>query len=83
MNRQLLKPTSMSRPNCVAAPARDPERLRRKAEAAHSHFNALGLERASFDAIAADAGVSKLTIYSHFASEEGLFEAVIQDRTDR
>jgi TetR/AcrR family transcriptional repressor of mexJK operon len=62
---------------------RDPERLRRIVEAAHSHFNAHGLERASVDAIAAEAGVSKMTIYSHFASKEGLFEAVIRDRTDR
>jgi len=62
---------------------RDPERFRRIVEAAHSHFNAHGLERASVDAIAADAGVSKMTIYSHFASKEGLFEAVIRDRTDR
>jgi len=62
---------------------RDPERLRRIVEAAHSHFNAHGLERASVDAIAAEAGVSKMTIYSHFASKEGLFEAVVRDRTDR
>jgi TetR/AcrR family transcriptional repressor of mexJK operon len=62
---------------------RDPERMRRIMEAAHSHFNAHGLERANVDAIAAEAGVSKMTIYSHFASKEGLFEAVIRDRTDR
>jgi AcrR family transcriptional regulator len=62
---------------------RDPERLLRIMGAAHSHFNAHGLERASVDAIASDAGVSKMTIYSHFASKEGLFEAVIRDRTDR
>ena len=62
---------------------RDPERWRRIMEAARSHFYAHGLERASVDAIAADAGVSKMTIYSHFASKEGLFEAVIRDRTDR
>ena len=35
------------------------------------------------DAIAAEAGVSKMTIYSNFGSKEGLFEAVVQDRTDR
>ena len=62
---------------------RDPERLRRIMEAARSHFDGLGFERASVDAIAADAGVSKMTIYSHFASKEGLFEAVIRNRTDR
>lgn len=62
---------------------RDPERLRRIMEAAHKHFNTHGPERASVDAIAADAGVSKMTIYSHFASKVGLYEAVIRDRTDR
>ena len=35
------------------------------------------------DAIAAEAGVSKMTIYSNFASKEGLFEAVVHDRADR
>ena len=62
---------------------RDPERFRRIVEAAHSHFNAHRLKRASVDAIAADAGVSKTTIYSHFASKEGLFEALVHDRADR
>ena len=62
---------------------RDPERYRRIMEAARSHFDAHGFERASVDAIAAEAGVSKMTIYSHFASKEGLFEAVVRDRTDR
>lgn len=62
---------------------RDPERYRRIMEAARKHFYVHGLERASVDAIAAEAGVSKMTIYSHFASKEGLFEAVVRDRTDR
>lgn len=62
---------------------RDPERNRRILEAARNHFYAHGLERASVDAIAAEAGVSKMTLYSHFGSKEGLFEAVIQERTDR
>src|SRR5919198_3276990 len=62
---------------------RDPERSRRILEAARAHFYAHGLERASVDAIAAEAGVSKMTIYSNFGSKEGLFEAVVQDRTDR
>jgi len=52
-------------------------------EAARSHFFAHGLERASVDAIAGEAGVSKMTVYSSFGSKEGLFEAVVQDRTDR
>ncbi len=62
---------------------RDPERFQRIVEAARKHFYAHGLERASVDAIAAEAGVSKMTIYSHFGSKDGLFEAVVQDRTER
>ena len=45
------------------------------------HFNEHGLERASVDAIAADAGVAKMTVYSNFGSKEGLFHAVVQNRT--
>ena len=62
---------------------RDPERFRRILEAARNHFYTHGLERASVDAIAAEAGVSKMTIYSNFGSKEGLFGAVIQESTDR
>jgi TetR/AcrR family transcriptional repressor of mexJK operon len=61
---------------------RDPERVRRILEAAQTHFNEHGLERASVDAIAADAGVSKMTVYSNFGSKEGLFQAVVRDRTE-
>ena len=60
---------------------RDPERVRRILEAAQKHFNEHGLERASVDAIAADAGVSKMTVYKNFGSKEGLFHAVVRDRT--
>ena len=60
---------------------RDPERGRRILEAAQRHFNEHGLERASVDAIAADAGVSKMTVYNNFGSKEGLFQAFVRDRT--
>ena len=75
--------------NAAAAPKprrgrpRDPERCQRILEAARSQFYAHGLERASVDAIAADAGVSKMTVYSNFGSKERLFEAVVRDRTER
>ena len=58
---------------------RDPERCRRILEAARAHFYAHGLERASVDVIASDAGVSKMTVYSHFGSKEGLLEAVVRE----
>lgn len=77
-------PSDEARPE-AAAPRRgrprDPQRLQRILEAARGHFYAHGFERASVDAIAAEAGVSKMTVYSHFASKEGLFEAVIGQRT--
>ena len=60
---------------------RDPERLRRILEAAQRHFNEHGLERANVDAIAADAGVAKMTVYNNFGSKEGLFQAAVRDRT--
>src|SRR5256885_15392928 len=49
---------------------RDPERYQRILEAARSHFYAHGLERASVEAIAAEAGVSKMTAYSHFCGRQ-------------
>ena len=61
---------------------RDPERSRRILEAAQRHFYEHGLERSSLDPIAADAGVSKMTVYSNFGSKEGLFQAVVRDRTE-
>ncbi|KQU80827.1 MULTISPECIES: TetR/AcrR family transcriptional regulator [unclassified Rhizobacter] len=73
-------------PNAAPKPRgrpRDPERYRRILDAARRHFHAHGLERASVDAIAAEAGVSKMTVYSHFGSKEGLFEAEVRDRTER
>jgi AcrR family transcriptional regulator len=60
---------------------RDPERSRRILEAAQRHFNEHGLQRANVDAIAADAGVSKMTVYNNFGSKESLFQAVVRDRS--
>jgi TetR/AcrR family transcriptional repressor of mexJK operon len=45
--------------------------------AAKQHFLQHGFDRASLDAIAASADVSKLTIYSHFGNKDELFKAVI------
>ena len=80
---KMPKTESESEPKPRRGRPRDPERCRRIMEAARTHFYTHGLERASVDAIAADAGVSKMTIYSHFGSKEGLFEAVVRERTER
>lgn len=50
--------------------------------AASRLFLDLGFERATVDRIAAAAGVSKLTVYSHFDDKEGLFVALIASKCD-
>jgi len=47
-------------------------------DAAKAMFTELGFERASMDQIAAAAGVSKLTVYSHFGDKEALFGAAVK-----
>jgi TetR/AcrR family transcriptional regulator of autoinduction and epiphytic fitness len=42
-------------------------------------FSENGFDTSSMDAIAKIAGVSKRTVYNHFASKESLFQAIIAD----
>jgi len=42
-----------------------------------------GFAGTSMDAVAAEAGVSKMTVYRHFGSKEDLFAGVITDLCDR
>ena len=46
-------------------------------EAAHRVFLEQGFGAASMDAIAREAGVSKATLYAHFASKQELFAAMV------
>jgi AcrR family transcriptional regulator len=48
-------------------------------DVAFNHFGTIGYQRASMDAIAAEAGVSKPLLYAYFGSKERLF-AVCADR---
>lgn len=73
-------------PNKSPVPARrgrprDPERLQRILAAATRQFHEHGLSGTSMDAIAAEAGVSKMTVYSHFPSKGELFIAAVASRT--
>ena len=63
----------------MRAPGRpkDPEKRVAILDAAGRLFLQLGFDRTTMDAIAAEAEVSKLTLYSHFADKEGLFRALI------
>lgn len=47
--------------------------------AARALFLSLGYQGTSMEAVAAAAGVSKLTVYSHFKGKEELFAAAIAD----
>jgi TetR/AcrR family transcriptional repressor of mexJK operon len=49
------------------------------ATAALALFARDGYERTSVDAIAAEAGVSKRTVYSHYGDKENLFLLVVRD----
>ena len=51
--------------------------------AASEMFLAEGFDRTSLDQIAQRAGVSKQTIYSHFADKEALFKAICAELTEK
>ncbi|GAB3381044.1 TetR/AcrR family transcriptional regulator [Lysobacter fragariae] len=51
-------------------------------DAAKRMFTAHGFEGVSMDQIAAEAGVSKLTVYSHFGDKETLFSAAISAKCE-
>lgn len=55
------------------------EKRRAIAQAAHRVFGRDGFTRASVDTIAAEAEVSKRTVYNHYGSKELLFLSVLQD----
>jgi TetR/AcrR family transcriptional repressor of mexJK operon len=61
---------------------KDPEKRAALVEAAGQLFCQHGFEAVSLEAIAQAAGVSKLTIYSHFGDKEGLFTAAVEARCE-
>ncbi len=57
------------------------EKRRKILGGASEVFRELGFERASVDLIAARAGVSKATVYNHFADKQALFVATVVEET--
>jgi TetR/AcrR family transcriptional repressor of mexJK operon len=66
----------------VAAPGRQSPKRHHILVAAREMFMEVGFERASCDAIAARANVSKATIYSHFQDKSALFVASFSEEAD-
>ena len=76
----------------MSAPARQPltrreanrrEREARILQAALTVFAQAGYSGATMDAVAAEAGLSKPTLYQYFASKEALFQAMLLPHRDR
>jgi TetR/AcrR family transcriptional repressor of mexJK operon len=67
----------------TGAGARRLDKRRAILDAAAELFGELGFERASVDAIAAKANVSKPTIYSHFGTKEQLFRDSLAESSAR
>jgi TetR/AcrR family transcriptional regulator, mexJK operon transcriptional repressor len=65
-------------------PGRPKDLAKRKAilEAAKALFLSNGYDGSSMDAIAAEAGVSKLTVYSHFTDKEKLFAEAVKSKCE-
>lgn len=59
-----------------------PAKRRQILGGARAAFCELGYERASVDAIAARAGVSKATVYNHFGDKRALYVACAADQAD-
>lgn len=66
------------------APGRpkDPEKRAAILAAAKRLFPVHGFEATGMDAIATEAGVSKLTVYSHYKDKESLFVAAVRARIE-
>lgn len=68
----------------LAGPGRPKDLAKRQAilDAAKSLFIRNGYIQTSMDAVAAEAGVSKLTVYSHFVDKETLFSCAVVARCE-
>ncbi|MGF1573625.1 MAG: TetR/AcrR family transcriptional regulator [Sumerlaeia bacterium] len=56
---------------------KDPQKREAIIQAAQQLFMANGFDHVSMQAIAQEAGVSKVTVYSHFKDKEDLFKAIV------
>lgn len=59
---------------------KDAAKRRAILDAAKDLFSRQGLDSTSMDAVAAAAGVSKLTVYSHFRNKNELFQCAVEEK---
>ena len=80
MSRKQAPPAEPNRKRKAPARGRPKDQDKRAAmlEAAKHLFASDGLESTSMDAIARRAGVSKVTLYSHFSDKDALFSEAVQ-----
>jgi len=80
MTKQFVRPATPKPSSKTASLGRpkDPAKGSAILDAAKRMFMLHGFERVSMDQIATEAGVSKLTVYSHFGDKEALFVAAIR-----
>ena len=71
-------------PSVSNGPGRPKDLAKRQAilDAAKTLFLTKGYANTSMDAVAAEAGVSKLTVYSHFNDKETLFSAAVMAKCE-
>jgi TetR/AcrR family transcriptional repressor of mexJK operon len=77
-------PTPKPPPKTAALPGRPKDLEKRAAilDAAKRLFTAQGFDGTSMDAVARVAGVSKLTVYSHFGDKDALFKAAVEAKCE-
>lgn len=75
----------MSNPVSSKPPQRPSSEAKREAiiHAAAKAFFDVGYEAASIEAVAADAGVSKVTVYNYFGGKPALFSAAVEHECSR
>ncbi|WLI47186.1 TetR/AcrR family transcriptional regulator [Pseudomonas beijingensis] len=71
-------------PSSTSGPGRPKDLAKRQAilDAAKRLFLSMGYANTSMDAVATEAGVSKLTVYSHFNDKETLFSAAVMAKCE-
>ncbi len=75
-------PDEPGAPRPVGRP-RAPEKRQAVVDAAFRLFLSQGVQATSLEAVAKAAGVSRVTLYSHFPDKAALFEATIRDEMER